>query len=155
MTKTTSRKIDPFLPARLLIPSAETMAEQHGITVEEAKTAIRELERQDVFMNKTYQVNVGRVQTPFGPMLHLSIKRRDKQPIHDWRELQQIKTQIVGPECEAVELYPAESLVVDTANQYHLWALPSPGIRFPFGFEEGLVSGESVGGAIQRPFSET
>jgi hypothetical protein len=37
--------------------------------------------------------------------------------VHDWRDLQRIKNQLVGPECEAVELYPAESRKVDTANQ--------------------------------------
>jgi len=28
---------------------------------------------------------------------------------------------IVGEEHEAFEVYPAESRLVDTANQYHLW----------------------------------
>jgi hypothetical protein len=51
----------------------------------------------------------------------LSIKRRDREVIRDWRELQAIKNAIVGPEHEGFELYPAESRLVDTANQFHLF----------------------------------
>ena len=44
---------------------------------------------------------------------------------------------------EAVELYPAESRLVDNANQWHLWCVT--GFRFPFGFAERLVSEETPG----------
>ena len=59
---------------------------------------------------------------------YLSIKRLDREPINDWRAMQKIKNAIVGNEWEAVEIYPAESRLVDTANQYHLfcWAAPFP-----------------------------
>lgn len=85
---------------------------------------------------------------------HLSIKRNDKEPVHDWRDLQAIKTQLLGPEAEAVELYPAESRVVDLANQYHLWCIE--GMKWPFGFNDGRQVGtpemaESIG-AKQRPY---
>lgn len=70
------------------------------------------------WLNDTYQVEV-REHCPgrdWPPMLWLSIKRRDKEWIHDWRELQEIKNQLIGPEHEAVELYPSESRVIDGAN---------------------------------------
>jgi hypothetical protein len=107
----------------------------------------------ELWLNNRYQV-LKRLagEGDAGPVWHLSIKRVDKKPIHDWRDLQRIKNELVGPEAEAVELYPAESRLVDTANQYHLWAFP--GVRFPFGFEERLVGSESSGGAVQRPFEE-
>ena len=59
---------------------------------------------------------------------YLSIKRLDREPIGDWRAMQKIKNAIVGAEWEAVEIYPAESRLVDTANQYHLfcWDAPFP-----------------------------
>jgi hypothetical protein len=53
----------------------------------------------------------------------LAIQRRDGEPIHDWRDLQAIKNQLVGPQYEAFELYPAEDRVVDTQNQFHLFVL--------------------------------
>lgn len=116
---------------------------------------------QKVFMNDTYQVNVREAEVgDYWPeSLHLSIKRRDKQPIHDWRELQTIKNEIVGPEHEAVELYPAESRLTDTANQYHLWVLKSHEHRFPFGFNDGhnVSTPEEAAkmGAVQRPFTRS
>jgi hypothetical protein len=51
----------------------------------------------------------------------LSIKRSDGQPIRTWRVLQDIKNAVAGEERYAVEIYPPESKVTDTANIYHLW----------------------------------
>ena len=59
---------------------------------------------------------------------------------HDWRHMQRIKNDIAGPEREAVELFPAESRLVDTANEFWLWVLPE-GEQFPFGFSERKVAG--------------
>jgi hypothetical protein len=108
------------------------------------------------WLNELYQVAVREVDAPEswgGKMLHLSIKRRDRRPVHDWRDLQAIKNQLVGPECEGIELYPAESRVVDTSNQYHIWVLPDSKFRFPFGFETGLKSETELGGSKQRKFT--
>lgn len=111
-----------------------------------------------LWMNDKYQVaiyrpdkNTGLVDAGWPPMIHLSIKRLDKKPINDWREMQEIKNELVGPEHEAVELFPAESRKVDLANQYHLWVFANPEHRFPFGFASRAVQYESVGGAEQRP----
>lgn len=92
-----------------------------------------------VYENGIYQVNVRKHEAAkfWPPMLHLSIKRFDKQPIRDWRVMQEIKNLILSPEHEAVELYPAESRLTDTANQYHLWAFADAGIQFPFGMFDG------------------
>lgn len=107
-----------------------------------------------VFRNSRYTVLVRRVS--FGDewpdMYHLSIKRNDKGVIHDWRDMQRIKNEIVGPENEGVELYPKESRLVDSANQYHMYVLVDPKITFPFGYRERLVSESQTGGAKQRPF---
>lgn len=112
-------------------------------------TRLHNEQNEMVFKNDVYQVSIRRCNPE---MLHLSIKRIDREVIHDWRDLQEIKNQLVGPEYEAVELYPAESRVVDTANQYHLWVVTDPGYRFPFGFSEGrIVSNFSIGGSVQRP----
>lgn len=112
-----------------------------------------------VFMSSRYQVVMAEeeIEGFKGPVTHLSIKRWDKKPIRDWREMQRIKNTLCGPDREACELYPAESRLVDTANQYHLWVLP-PNIRFPFGFQERLVVTDTGGAlapdAVQRPFEE-
>lgn len=92
---------------------------------------------QVIWMNDVYQVAI----TVNKAWKHLSIKRLDKAPIKEWRDMQEIKNELVGPEWEAVELYPAESRLVDTANQYHLWVFIGEGqdFRWPFGFNERLV----------------
>jgi hypothetical protein len=108
------------------------------------------------YRNDKYQVCVRPVDpTPPGwpDMICLSIKRIDKEWLHDWRELQAIKNELCGEEFEAVELYPAESRKVDTANQYWLWVIKHPA-KFPFGFNERMVTDIPLGKSVQRPFTE-
>lgn len=98
-----------------------------------------------VYLNSIYQVEYSTVQgpPPFGRIVYLSIKTRDKQARHDWRELQRIKNELVGEEVEAVEVYPAESRLVDTSNQYHLFCFPELDFerrRLPFGYPDRLVA---------------
>jgi len=120
-----------------------------------AREQIERMRAQRILLSDTYQVNVQDVDChDFGTKLTwLSIKRRDKAAFHDWRELQQIKNAICGPEREAVEMYPAESRLVDTSNQYHLWVLPD-GLKWPFGYMDRMVLTESKHGAVQRPFEQ-
>jgi hypothetical protein len=91
---------------------------------------------------------------PWGDVTHLSIKRNDKEAIHDWRDLQRIKNEVTDPRREAVEIYPAEARLTDTANQYHLWVL-ALGKIIPIGFHDGrVVSGKPGLQAKQRPFEQ-
>ena len=113
----------------------------------------REMNPEATFRNSRYTVFTSRVETGIGTMLHLSIKRNDQREIKDWRDVQRIKNEIAGAECEAVELYPAESRLVDTSNQYHLWCI-SPGHRWPFGYNGRTVSDgeDTMLQSKQRPF---
>lgn len=96
-----------------------------------------------LWRNDLYQVEVREMRVMVGdevhPWVHLNIRRVDGYPGRDWRHFQQIKNELVGPECEAVELYPAESRLVDSSNKYHLWACRQPGFRFPLGFPDRQV----------------
>ena len=106
------------------------------------------------YINSRYQVTVyvRDAVPPFGPIAHLSIKTHDRAARHDWRDLQRIKNEICGPECDAVEIYPAESKLVDTSNQYHLFVF-GEGYRLPFGFQTRLVAdGVAYGKSRQRPW---
>lgn len=115
-----------------------------------------------IYRNDKYQVWIRKEVVEEFPcnMIWLSIKRIDKEVIHDWRELQEIKNMLVGKENEGIELYPAESRVTDLANQFHIYVLEDPKLRFPFGFIVGLVSdeetkpGELGWGSKQRKFSK-
>jgi hypothetical protein len=141
---------------------AESLAKRHGLSLDQAHDEVERLRRQSVFMNDRFQVNVQLVGTPFGTeqgqVLWLSIKRRDRQPLHDWRILQMVKNQIVGAEHEGFEIYPAESRLVDTANQYHLFVFADPTVRLPVGFRERAVMDAKQAaacGAVQRDFGLT
>src|SRR6266536_2105810 len=88
----------------------------------------------DVYLNSRYQVHVQRQasQKNGGPdLVHLSFKRRDRYILVPYQDKLRIKDELVHPECEGVELYPARSREVDTANQYHLWVIDSVHFRFP------------------------
>lgn len=108
--------------------------------------------------NNRYQVGVYKGGAPDGPVgewIHLSIKDHDRSARHDWRDLQRIKNELVGPECEGVEIYPAESRLVDSANQYHLFVFLEA--KIPLGFAERFVAdGASprLPNAKQRPFED-
>lgn len=102
-----------------------------------------------VFVNQVYTVAIFRPDDRV--VIHLSIKRNDGSAIRDWRDMQRIKNELLGPEFEAVELYPAESRLTDGANQFHLWAING---QFPFGFNARLVSENEDGGVQQRAWPE-
>ena len=89
-----------------------------------------------VFVNDIYRVQVRREP----PIVQLSICRIDGEPCKDWRHFQQIKNELVGSEFEAVELFPAESRLVDMDNEYHLWVNTETGFRFPFGYQRRHVA---------------
>ena len=144
-----------------LKPPKEQIAEymqQHGLDRKAAKKFYNEMMNDEIWINDIYQVAIHR-NTPNHNMKgikidHFSIKRRDKEPVHDWRDLQEIKNLLAGPEFEAIEIYPRESRRVDTANQYHLWVFPE-GVFVPMGWSIRLVSDEveaEAMGAKQRAF---
>lgn len=49
-----------------------------------------------------------------------------------WAEKQQIKDELFGKNRVAIEVYPSEDRLIDTADVYHLWVF-SKGFRLPFG----------------------
>ena len=82
----------------------------------------------EYWVNDIYHVTLRRKEdrvfgSPAG-MIHLGINTHDGTARHDWREFQAIKNQLCGPECEAFELYPAESRLMDPSNYYSLWCFP-------------------------------
>ena len=152
-----------FNPAVVTTPREEMVrrALAIGIKREAIEKVLDEAANDEIFLSEcgTYQVHVGRnCPNGFGgePMTRLSIKRVDREPLQDWRVLQEIKNAIMGDECEAIELFPAESRLVDTANQRWLWCFNNPKVRVPIGFTERAVANDAVPmeGVKQRPRPE-
>lgn len=78
------------------------------------------------YLNSTYSVQVMRdTRKPVGMVTPVGIRRHDQQPITNWNILQRIKDEVIGPDCVAVQVFPAKSDIVDSANMYWLWVLPA------------------------------
>ena len=108
-----------------------------------------------VYLNSRYQVAVREDENEqFGPLVHLSIKSLQNDHRRDWRDFQRIKNELVGPEYEAIEIYPADSRLVDNSNQWHIWVFKTSGLIIPIGFQERLVSENASGSSSQRPFDD-
>jgi hypothetical protein len=132
---------------RVRLPIAVTLAQLIGLAdgdVAAAEANMRYFERCEHYRDDTYHVALDREAGALDDGMriwHLSIKRHDREPIRDWRVMQALKTAVVGPDHEGIELYPAESRVVDTANQYHIWVFATPDggpFCLPIGFSKGL-----------------
>jgi hypothetical protein len=150
-------KWQPLRQAFVTGPQPEPVIAEHmrfyKSTREEALKALDDYDNSCTYwLNDTYQVQRRELDNDW---VHLNIRRRDGGPImRDWRHFQMIKNELVGDECEAIELYPAESRLVDTTNKYHLYACKDPTFRFPVGFQQRDVNYETTGDAAglrQRP----
>lgn len=128
----------PLAPAVKVPPSEERIAatrveaERLGHDPDVAERMMRESD--EMWKNDRYTVIASRHEE--GWVRLLSVRRNDRGPDMPWRHLQRIKNQIAGDEAEALELFPAESRLVDTANQRWLWCV-APGSKIPVGFDEG------------------
>jgi hypothetical protein len=124
----------------------------HQLTHQQAKKLVNELSRSKVYENDVYCVhhyqkketnNYIWNESFQGHMDYLSIKRIDKKPARSWTDFQNIKNELIedGQDRYAVEIYPPEDRLVNTANQYHLWILPL-GFDIGFGFRARVVQGD-------------
>jgi hypothetical protein len=133
-------------PAVPIPASPERRLELIGLGMSMAE--VEAFDHREMWMNDRYTATVNRRVD--GSVVVLSVRRNDRRALHDWRDMQRIKNEVAGVEVEAVELYPAQSRLMDTANQYYLWCLP-PGERFPYGYPGSLADeGEGVKGSVQR-----
>lgn len=158
-------KVGTFQRAVDTIASFDEFAADYrdlGLTEQALRRMFDKIKRDKLYLSELYQVAIDK-DPPHGfpgvLMWHLSIKRIDKEPIMDWRDLQAIKDQLCGAEAEAVQLFPAKSRVVDTSNQYHLWVFMKGGStrlpKFPIGWTTQLVLDEAATvKAKQRAFDK-
>lgn len=106
--------------------------------------------------NSLYYAAVERFNDGFpiggGEYVRIGITAIDETARHDWREFQWAKNDICGPEWEAVELYPAESRLLDPSNWFYLWCVPS-GVLEVGQFVGRNVLNHTESKAPQRPFA--
>ncbi|MEE8545022.1 MAG: hypothetical protein V3T29_04355 [Alphaproteobacteria bacterium] len=125
----------PFRRAQMGVPTWQEVMIVDRCSEAQARQRVAELEGHVVWVNNLYQVNVE--YSDDLNFVHLIIRRLDREPGHNWRHFQTIKNELVGPDCEAVELYPSEKHLVDAKDHYHLWAYTSPHNSFGIGFKHG------------------
>src|ERR1700682_902556 len=87
----------------------------YTITGQNTDSSIEGIYRDGEYIVEKHEIGV----KPFE--FRLVIKREDRAPIRSWRLLQDIKNAVAGTDRTAIEIYPPESEVTDTANIYHLW----------------------------------
>jgi hypothetical protein len=111
-----------------------------------------------IFKNSRYQVHIRRIvakKQPAPDMVHVSLRRIDRGTLIPYRDIMRIKRELLHPEIELTQIYPAESREVDQANQYHFWGVNDVFYRFPFGFDQGRIVGDGTGdGGVQTPYEE-
>lgn len=110
------------------------------------KTSARMPDGAEIWENELYEITVRRLEPN---LIQIGINSIDGSARHDWRDFQNIKNDVCGSEWEAVELYPAESRLIDPSNYYMLWCRPF--------IKLGIYKGRSVidadkAIAPQRPF---
>jgi hypothetical protein len=149
---------DLSISERFIYCKSEALKFGLKLTNEQAKQYYNEMYNCEVWKNDLYEVRVFRgSQADWlvheklwqGSMDYLSIKRIDKKAIHDWRHLQLIKNELVSEHREAIELYPRESRLMDTANQYHLFVFPKD-YTIPLGWVKRSVNYESHEGGLNK-----
>ncbi len=138
-TPLTQREVDPAFAEKMQRFAAS------GLSANADVAALHE-----VWGNDEYEVIV-RYLTERGRAgaIHLSIKRYDREPARDWRHLQSIKNEVCGWEREGIELFPAESRLVDQANQTHLWVMGA-GDTLEIGFPTRMVMTEAESRATMQ-----
>jgi len=120
----------------------DTMMNSAGLTRSQARKQLKRYKKEPkkLYRNSYYKVTMRDVPWGEGFIRHLSVSHIDGGTGRDWRDYQQIKNDLIGKECEAVELYPADSRLVDSADSFHLWGVTDEKFRFPVGFDDRLVS---------------
>lgn len=119
----------------------EQVMQTFSISRDAALEHCRKIERQTpdgYFENSRYRVQMD--YTPAcsrrGAMFLLMISRLDMSPPgpERYRDFMRIRDELIGPEHDAVEVYPCRSRELDLSNTYHLWVCASADQRFAVGY---------------------
>ena len=113
----------------------DTMCAQRGTTgvsdetiLQYATNHLNEVTKQIWWANDLYMATV--LHEPNG-WAHITFKRNDGGTNVSWQEKQWLKSDVLGEDCEALELFPAESRVVETAGYHYLWGKKELAVGFP------------------------
>lgn len=95
------------------------------------------------------------IRTKIGTVEHVTITRKFEGAIRTdgsgdftWKEKQEIKDELFGKNRAAVEVYPTEDRLIDSADVYHLWVFDK-NYKLPFGihpkeYQKAINRGYSI-----------
>lgn len=125
---------------------ANTAMTLQDAKIELLKTYIQETWTNDIYIILVYRNDAADelVHDPQfkGKCTWLSIRRIDRRPVNNWQDMQTIKNRLCGTECDAIQIFPKESKMMNTANQYHLIVMPEE-VDIPFGWKKRFVKKEN------------
>lgn len=78
------------------------------------------------------------IDTIWGKVIHCCFRNLEGNDI-PWAEKQWIKDSLFGNDRLAIEVFPAQSRLVDEANMYHIWVFEK-GFELPFGIHKNDIS---------------
>ena len=116
-----------------LLKDAEWFREQQRVQVatmikaqhpDITDSQIDDLMNDETWGNDRYTVTVHFLDGDRDGFVEITIHNHRRTTHIPWRHLQQIKNEVLGADREAVQLFPAEDRLVDTANAYWLYAYP-------------------------------
>lgn len=79
-----------------------------------------------------YSVMSRKIRTDWGVVEHVTVQRMGIAGDIPWSVKQDIKNELFGKKCTAIEVFPSEKNLVDVCDVYHMWILPED-FRLPFG----------------------
>lgn len=77
------------------------------------------------YVNNRYSVQVSFVSTAVGKVTHFWIRHHAGEMPRSWMDMQRIKNELAGSDATAVEVFPPQAELVDSANMAHLWVYPA------------------------------
>lgn len=94
------------------------------------------------------------IRTDFGLIEHVTLTRSVSEAVKgnygfSWAEKQEIKNELFGEDRFAIEVYPKERKLVDSADVYHLWVFDKKK-EMPFG-----IHPKEYTKAVNRGYSMT
>lgn len=73
------------------------------------------------FVSRDHSVQISFVyNNKYGRIAHLWVKRHNGKPT-TWKEMQQIKNELIGEDKLGIEVFPPSEKVIDQAPMYHVW----------------------------------
>jgi hypothetical protein len=110
-----------------------------GVAVDQLRTPA------EVWGSSQYTVTVHYLDDNRDGFVEVGIHNYHRTTHVPWRHIQQIKNEVFGPDREAVQLFPAEDRLLDSANEYWIYVYPtSEAPMRKRGVKIGMDRGRSV-----------